>query len=325
MLPGLISPEIVSLPSVRTMEESLFPPIARKSAISVASENDPYDYCNPPSQRDRKSLTTRGSVPGSFSASPMKFPPIDRANSTSIASLPGSRANRHRTSNRELRANYCRSPSCPSNLGLTRTDNRVEFKKFNRNLSHTDAESSDVGSTDVENTTSKLPSIFTNDNAGSPEINNVTTRRERNKTDKLNSLSLRRSDSFFNAFPQNNIDNRRQFSNRDTEQRQGQTAALLLPLRPNAQTNKKKKKRRARKLSDSDVDAMDTTPRNGAVDNTTKPADGGDSDLALNIISRESERYDEDLETTPRAIEISSSRKVKQWMSNNQKEGHIKV
>ncbi|XP_052766630.1 uncharacterized protein LOC128207634 [Mya arenaria] len=334
----------------QTMEESLFPPISRKSAISIGSETDPSDFCNS-SPHERKVLTTRGSVPAlSLSSSPVKFPTIDRANSTSIASLPGSRAMRHRNMTRELRSSYCRSPSCPSHLDMNRTN--VEFNSYNKRHSNTDQESSDVGSTDVEEKVSKLPSIFSSKNPSDRYERDESPRRDKNR-DKLNALSLRRSESLLHAF-HSNSDSKAQLSSRDADQRQSQTAALLLPLRTNPTVNnKKKKKRRTRRTSDSESEPRENTPRNhpetsrkdpdtslnipdssrNLPDTSRKYADvhkqsskqSCDTDDALNAIARENDLYDEEMDATPRAIEISPSRKVKQWINNNQKEGHIKA
>lgn len=323
MPPGLLTSEVgLSFPPLshqKRMDESLFPPIARKSAISLSSETDPSDYCN----GEERKIHTRGSVPASLSSSPVKFPTIDRANSTSVASLPGSRSTRHRSNMRDLRSSYCRSPSCPSHLDISREFNHsVEY-----NLVQSDrGPRSDLdNSEDLEDSFSKLPNIFSKDIGGRFMDGKANRGRDKNR-DKLSQLSLRRSESFMRTLSHANVGNTHPLSNRENEPRQNQAAALLLPIRTNPQTNKKKKKRRQKVSSDSEGETSDNTPRN---EDLNKRLSGErDGDDALNAIARENDlyEYEDDLDSTPRAIEISSSRKVKQWMNNNQKEtGQIKA
>ncbi|XP_060575202.1 uncharacterized protein LOC132732734 [Ruditapes philippinarum] len=304
MPPGLVGSELSATPSQylkSTMDESLFPPISRKSAISLGSETDPNDYVN----SSRKSQT-RGSVPASLASTPLKFPTIDRANSTSIASLPGSRSTRHRSMTRELRSSYCRSPSCPSNLNIRRDFNNVDTNIFNRYENANESDSNE--STYREEKANVLPSIFSKDS--SPRVDK-SSRRDKKK-DRTNSLSIRRTESFMHQTHQvgeQSLPN----TGREIEQRQGQATALLLPIRNTTQTNKKKKKRRGRVSSESETD----TPRNNdSENNTSRICYNRKSEDALDVIARENELYDDDLDT-PRAIEISSSRKMKQWISNS--------
>ena len=306
MPPGLIGSELSATPTQylsSTMEESsLFPPISRKSAISLGSETDPNDYVN----SARKSQT-RGSVPASLSSTPLKFPTIDRANSTSIASLPGSRSTRHRSMTRELRSSYCRSPSCPSNLNIRRDFNNVDANIFNRYENANESDSNE--SSFREEKGNVLPSIFSKD---SSQRVDKSSRTEKKKRDRTNSLSIRRTESFMQPVHQVG-DQSLPGTNRELEPRQGQATALLLPIRNTTQTNKKKKKRRTRISSESETD----TPRNtDSEKNTTRLCYNRKSDDALDVIARENELYDEDVDT-PRAIEITSSRKIKQWINNN--------
>ncbi|XP_053374447.1 uncharacterized protein LOC128546996 [Mercenaria mercenaria] len=317
MPPGLIGSELSATPPQylqSTMEESsLFPPISRKSAISLGSETDPSDYINHSARKSH----TRGSVPVSLSSTPLKFPTIDRANSTSIASLPGSRSTRHRSMTRDLRSSYCRSPSCPSNLNIRRDFNNVDANIFNRLENASESDSNE--STGREEKGSVLPSIFSKDS--SPRADKSTARRDKKK-DKTNSLSVKRTESFKHpvhqvadqSYLQQSLPN----TNREIEQRQGQATALLLPIRNTTQTNKKKKKRRSRISSDSDADALENTPRNcDSENNKSRMRYSRKSEDALDVIARENELYDDDDMDTPRAIEITSSRKVKQWMNSN--------
>lgn len=308
MPPGLIGSELSATPPQylhSSMEESsLFPPISRKSVLSLGSDTDPSDYCNP---SDRKSQT-RGSVPASLSSTPLKFPTIDRANSTSIASLPGSRSTRHRSVSRDLRSSYCRSPSCPSNLNIRRDFNNDMFNnKENSN------EAVSVDSTAREDKVSLLPNIFSKDS--SPHIDKSSSRREKSK-DRTNALSIRRTESFMHPVhqvPEHTLPH----TSREMDQRQGQAAALLLPIRNTTQTHKKKKKRRGRMASDSEAETAENTPRNFDFENNkSRMRYNRSSEDALDVIARENELFDDDIDT-PKAIEISSSRKVKQWMSNN--------
>lgn len=310
MPPGLIGSELSATPpqylQSEMEESSLFPPISRKSAISLGSETDPSDYCNP---SDRKSQT-RGSVPASLSSTPLKFPTIDRANSTSIASLPGSRSTRHRSVSRDLRSSYCRSPSCPSNLNIRRDFNN-DANIYIRKESTDEGELNDLSAR--EDKVSLLPSIFSKDS--SPRMDKSSSRRDKSK-DRTNTLSIRRTESFMHPRHPVSDQNLSQTS-REMEQRQGQAAALLLPIRNTTQTNKKKKKRRARMSSDSEAETLENTPRNFDLENNkSRLRYNRSSEDALDVIARENELYDDDMDT-PRAIEISSSRKVKQWMSNN--------
>lgn len=326
MSPGLLTSELgLTFPpptQQKRMDESLFPPIARKSAISLSSETDPNDYCN----QDERKIHTRGSVPASLSSSPVKFPTIDRANSTSVASLPGSRSTRHRPNIRELRSSYCRSPSCPSHLDVSREFNHsVEYDLIKSDRGPR-AVLDDMDSYDNEDTFSKLPSIFSKDCGGRFAESKGIRGRDKSR-DRLNHLSLRRSESFMRTLSHPSVGNTPPSSNRDNEPRQSQASALLLPIRNNPQTNKKKKKRRSRVSPDSDDETAENTPRNcNSKELGNRLSLDRDNEEALNAIARENDMYEDDLETTPRAIEISSSRKVKQWMNNNQKEaGQIKA
>ena len=330
MPPGILTSDFAgaSIDRQNTMEDSMLPPISGKSAMSLGSETDPSEFCNT-ANVDRKGITTRSSMPLSLSSSPVKFPTIDRASSTSIASLPGSRAARQRTLTREFRTSYCRSPSCPSILDMNR--NNVDIDLFDKRQSHTDADSSDVGSTEPDDSPSKLPSIFSSRNYADRYDRGESPRRDKKK-EKLSSLSLRKGEPTVHTF-QRHKHYETKTQNKEQDQRQSQATALLLPIRTNAQlSNKNKKKRRARKMSDSESDPLEyTTPRNfpdSARDFTDRLKTlnkNGDPDEALNAIARENDLYDDDLDRTPRAVEISSSRKVKQWINNNQKEGHVKA
>lgn len=325
MSPGLLTSELgLTFPPPtqhKAMDESLFPPIARKSAISLSSESDPNDFCN-----GERKIHTRGSVPASLSSSPVKFPTIDRANSTSVASLPGSRATRHRPNIRELRSSYCRSPSCPSHLEISREFNHsVEYNLIKSDRGpRTETDHSDSETPDHDDTFSKLPSIFSKDCVGRFNDGKGNRGREKNR-DRLSQLSLRRSESFMRTLSHPSAGNAAPLSNRENEPRQNQSSALLLPIRTNAQMNKKKKKRRQKMSSDSDDETAENTPRNCTNAEFGK-RHSMESDDALNAIARENDMYDDDVDSTPRAIEISSSRKVKQWMNTNQKEtGQIKA
>ena len=325
MSPGLLTSELgLSFPPLtqqKRMDESIFPPIARKSAISLNSETDPNDYCN---QLDDRRIHTRGSVPASLSSSPIKFPTIDRANSTSVASLPGSRSTRHRPNMRELRSSYCRSPSCPSHLDANREFNHpLEYDLIKSDRGpRTDAGSVDD---DMEDSFSKLPSIFSKDCGGRLNMDGKGARGRDKSRDRLSHLSLRRSESFMRTLSHPTAGSTTPPTNRDNEPRQSQATALLLPIRTNPQNNKKKKKRRSR--DDSDGETAENTPRNCASNEYgNRLSLERENEEALNAIARENDMYDDDIDTTPRAIEISSSRKVKQWINSNQKEaGQIKA
>lgn len=324
MPPGLVGSELLATRPqyLKTSmdEASLFPPISRKSAISIGSDTDPNDFCNP---IDRKN-PTRGSVPPSLASTPLKFPTIDRANSTSIASLPGSRSTRNRSITRDLRSSYCRSPSCPSNLNMRRDFNQMDVNIFSRKESFENLHDSSANDLSVrEEKGNVLPNIFSKD------FNNVrgkgkeNARRDKSK-DTTNALSLRRSESLTQSVNQLE-EHSAPVSSRDTgqnTQRQGQAAALLLPIRNTSQTNnnnKKKKKRKNRISSDADGELSENTPRNVETD-CVKPVVryNRKSDDALDVIARENEMFDENDIETPRAIEINSSRKVKQWIKSNQ-------
>ena len=150
--------------------------------------------------------------------------------------------------------------------------------------------------------------------------------RGRDKSrDRLSHLSLRRSESFMRTLSHPTAGSTTPPTNRDNEPRQSQATALLLPIRTNPQNNKKKKKRRSR--DDSDGETAENTPRNCASNEYgNRLSLERENEEALNAIARENDMYDDDIDTTPRAIEISSSRKVKQWINSNQKEaGQIKA
>ncbi|KAL4238237.1 hypothetical protein ACF0H5_002950 [Mactra antiquata] len=309
MSPGLIGSEVSATPPQQlrsTMDEPrFFPPISRKSDISICSESDPNDFCNPAERR----IHTRGSVPASLSSSPLKFPTIDRANSTSVASLPGSRSTRHRSITKEFRTSYCRSPSCPSHLDFRNHETKL--------LKHTDSfrESPD-GETSVspylEDSGTFLPNIFSKDNNSSRVEKSKASSRDRHPEKPI---PLRRTESLMNACVSSMES---PGTNRTVEARQGQAAALLLPLRnTNSQTNKKKKKRRPKPPADDDVG--ENTPRNNVTDSNDKSRarHNRKSEDALEAIARENDIYDDSDMETPRAIEINSSRKVKQWIKNN--------
>lgn len=313
MPPGLIGTELSATPPQHirsTMEESrFFPPISRKSEISICSESDPNEFAN-----SERRIHTRGSVPASLSSSPLKFPTIDRANSTSVASLPGSRSTRHRSITKEFRASYCRSPSCPSHLDMRKDFNR-EMNLFKHRDSFTETPNGERRDSPCrDDNGSLLPNIFSKEiNSTRSEKPKGASRRERNQ-DKL---ALRRTESLMNACITTG-ETPGPVSNRDMEQRQGPAAALLLPLRnTNSQSNKKKKKRKTKLQADDDAEEI--TPRNIDCGNNGKSRAlyNRKSDDALDVLARENDLYDDSDVETPRAIEINSSHKVKQWINKN--------
>lgn len=321
MPPGLAVSELTATPpqymQLAMDESSLFPPISRKSDLSLGSETDSSDYF---SQTERKSHT-RSSVTASLSSSPLKFPTIDHANPTSFSSLPCSRSTRHRSMTRELRSSYCRSPSCPSNLSVKRDCSNVNTNISSRKENRCDSE------TRSDEKGSVLPNIFSKDS--SPRADKSTWRREKQK-DISTTLTLRRTDSFIHPIKSDRAtEPSAPLTNRDVEQRQGQAAALLLPIRNTTQTNKKKKKRRSRIVADQETDFQENTPRNFDSDCIkSQMRYSHKTEDALDVIARENEHYDDTELETPRAIEINSSRKVKQWINGNphsHSESEIKV
>lgn len=319
MSPGLVGSEVAAtIPQYHTsnMEESLFPAINRRSVVPLDSEADPNEFCNKGDHHSR----TRASIPNSLSSSPIKFPSIDRANSTSIASLPGSRANRHRSQTRDFRNNYNRSPSCPSNLDISRDFSNVDFAVITRDRNNSP-------SIDSSNESTKLPSIFSGDFKS--DKSKQSKRRDISKETRAaaNALSLRRTESLVNAVRSSPEDGA--YTNKDTSQRQSQTAALLLPLRTENQltSHKKKKKRRSRGTQDASVrEDVNQTPRNADSEHVLRRRATRKTEEALDVIARENDFTEDDEYETPRAIELNSSRKVERWMkTNTQKEGEVKV
>ena len=329
MSPGLVGSELAATPpqySRTKMEESLFPPIVRKSALSIGSEHDPSDFCNNGNNGDRK-LTTRGSVPASLSSSPIKFPTIDRANSTSVASLPGSRAARHRSQARDIRASYCRSPSCPSHLDGSRNFSNLDFSRFKKD-SQKDLTIKRSDSTSIEETM-KLPNIFSKNNecnieSSKHKTTDIRTNAHDKPCDQKSSLSLRRSESMVNAFE--TMQNNGSASGRDPQR--NQTAALLLPIRGEPIGTRKKKKKRRPRGQFEEEDSMNMSTQFDDDEIVSARKQYADSDDALDAIARENTYKDGSQMASPRAIEVNSSRSVKQWVGgnrNSQKEGQIKV
>lgn len=297
------------------MNDTVLPSISRKSAISLTSESDPNDYRN--STVDSSVLTSGAAQ--SLSSSPLKFPIINRSNSTNVARAAGSQAIRHRSQTREQRSLHCRSPSCPSHLNINRDIKRDHNNKFKRNSPRdigTYADNPSHVSLKPDND-SMLPSIF-NKHKNDKFIEKpktMTSRREIYK-DTLNNLSLETGESIGHKAFEPGISSKVPLSSRDPVQRHNQGTALLLPIR----TTTKKKKRRSRIYSASEGEQqgeMEELHRNLETDYlTTRSRFKYETEDPLDAIARENDIYDDSEDT--RALEISSSRKVKQWMNNNQ-------
>lgn len=288
------------------MGDTVFPPISRKIAISVTNETDRSDYNF--NSGDGKAFT--GGAVQSISNSPLKFPNINRSNTTVVASLPGPRAVRHRSQCREQRPLYCRSPSCLSHLDISR-DHVDKFKKETpRDLSiHADDFSHEPQKPEHD---LKLPRIFYKENNERLEKSNMMSSRHKNN-DTSRGLSLQSDESVGIDSFDPVISPNAALTSQDSEQRHNQGAALLLPIR----TTTKKQKRRSRIQSDREVLQKEIQMNNEADYHKTRLRFKNEIDVPLKAIAPEDDIFNDDNDTT-KAFDISSSKKVKQWISSSQ-------
>lgn len=265
MSPAVYGSELAETPTLymkTPIEEILFPPISRKSVHTINDDASEY------------SKHTRNSLPNSISASPVKFPTIDRSKSTSVASITGvninGSRNRSLSKNRDRRG-LCRSPSCPSHFDLHRDFHKEYTEPDNSLLKREKQGGTDqlIVSVLAENSNddgNKLPDIFSKEcnnkkvqklhkTSSQKELGNIQSDRS---LERSNNFGIRRTDSYQQMYPEFKAVTSRD----DSEPRANiQTAALLLPLRENGRTNttnKKKKKHRSRQRNTQDESIENT-------------------------------------------------------------------
>lgn len=292
--------------SLPKQEKNSFPPISNRQKLSTSSNEHELDkstdsYRKPDSGRDNEDTC----------ASPVfKLPTIERTKSRSISSIssPTSTLGSRQFSrdSKPSRRSICRSPSCPSNIGLARSDsiNKDRTDSFieNRVYNH-------FPQRENEDDNVKLPSIFRNASSLpiSPRNSSLSNKW---KPDKENGYvySLRRTESF-------------QDSTKETiNHEQQQTHALLLPMRnvDNVSRAKNKKKKKFQKSNSESYE--NTMPEK---ESSLGRWSGFENDQ--NKINGSKECLIEGT-VTDRSVEMVSARKMKKWMKQHpSKEGQVKA
>ena len=328
MSPVVYGSELAETPTLymkTPIEEALFPPISRKSIHTVNDDTSEY------------SKYTRNSLPNSISASPVKFPTIDRSKSTSVASITGGNNNGSR--NRSLsksrdRRGLCRSPSCPSNFDIhrdfhkefTEPDNGLFRRGRDGTTDHNIIGSLAESDNDIGN---KLPDIISKEGnnkkvqrlrktASQKELSTIHSERS---LERSSNFGIRRTDSYQHVYPEFT-------SGRDDNETKAniQTAALLLPLRENGTntTNKKKKKHRSRqrKTQDDNIENTHRYVNKSPVRHLSK-----ENIDALEAIAMENCVRDETGQVSPRAFKLNSEKAVQQWLQGGSphKQGQVKA
>lgn len=277
------------MPSNSKADRSSFPPISSRKNEEPAQNSDGiYDASE--SREDHQD--TCDSV--------LKLPTIERTKSRSISSISSPTStlgSRQFTRDKPSRRSLCRSPSCPSNIGLSRQESR-NCRLDNGVYDH-------FPQPEENEDDLKLPDIFRNTSPKlSPRQSSIGTKW---KSDKENSYlySLRKTESFHDSPTE--------------KQDQPQTHALLLPLRSvdtvSRAKNKKKKKLHKSKSELSIQDRENTLAggRWSSYENEQNQLNGSKECLMEGTL-------------TDRQVEIMSARKMKKWMKTHpQKEGQVKA
>ena len=327
MSPAVYGSELAETPTLymkTPIEEALFPPISRKSIHTVNDDASEY------------SKHTRNSLPNSISASPVKFPTIDRSKSTSVASITGVSGSRNRSlsKNRDRRG-LCRSPSCPSHFDIhrdfhkeyTEPDNCLLRRERQGTADQVNVRSLAENGNDEGN---KLPDIFSKEcnNKKVQKLHKTSSQKELGtihsdrSLERSSKFGIRRSDSYQQVYPEFKAITSRD----DSEPRTNiHTAALLLPLRDNGRTNttnKKKKKHRSRQRNTQDESSENThrSLNKSPVRNLSK-----ENIDALEAIAMENCVRDETGQVSPRAFKLNSDAAVQQWLQSGSPHKHGQV
>lgn len=290
------------MPSHSKHDKSSFPPIANRQNSNELDNHQ--DSCRQQEINDDNESTC---------ASPLfKLPTIERTKSRSISSIstPSSTlGSRQFSRDKQSRRSICRSPSCPSHLGLSRsnsidkeTDTAIEHRIYDHFPQRDEDEDSNV----------KLPSIFRNASSLPMSPRHSTLSNEwKHERENGYVYSLRRTESF----QENN-------SKENTMHEQHHTHALLLPLRnvDNVSKGKKKKKKYSKSHSTGNDDY-----EHALTERESSLGRWGGFENEQNQINGSKERLIEGA-VTDRSVEIVSARKMKKWMKQHpQKEGQVKA
>lgn len=297
-----------------TREESSLPSIFRSVPLNSSSTDD-SDLST--DSKPEKDIEFQRDV---NNESVFKLPTIDGSRNKSVTNFmgtTGSNSHVHRQSREKSRRRLCRSPSCPSNIGFS-GQKSVELES----PTDTDKTLLNVGPDD-EDKEFKLPDIYRNSNSlslptssQSEKINPWQSAREHTSR-----RSLRRTESCRDAYA-NPVTEAKVKDNHRSQTH----AALLLPIR-NSETRvslKSKKKKNTVQASPrtfQDFSShINTELSNGA-------QNGWENEYENDLYDRgsASQAFDRIMEETDGHVDIASSRNMKPWLKERQKEGQVKA
>ncbi|XP_060062822.1 uncharacterized protein LOC132543347 [Ylistrum balloti] len=301
-----------------TREENSLPSIFRSAPLNSASTDDSELSTDSKPEKDmefQRDVSTSESV--------FKLPTIDgsRTNSvTTFMTTPNSNSRTHRQSRERSRRRLCKSPSCPSNIGFT-GQKSIELE------SPTDTDKTLLNvSPGNEDNELKLPDIYRNSNSlslptssQSEKINPWQSAREHTSR-----RSLRRTESCRDAY---NIGSPVMEAKVKDHHRSQTHAALLLPIR-NSETRvslkgKKKKNSQVSPRTYQDFSThIQTELSNGAQSGWESEYD---SDLYESARGSGNNAFDRIMEEADGHVDITSSRNMKPWLKERQKEGQVKA
>ncbi|OWF51006.1 uncharacterized protein LOC110449748 [Mizuhopecten yessoensis] len=304
-----------------TREESSLPSIFRSGPLNSTSTDDSESSTE--SKPDKEIDFPRDT---STSESVFKLPTIDgsRTNSvTSFMTTPNSNSNpRRRQSRDRSRRRLCKSPSCPSNIGFSGQQS-VELE------SPTDTDKTSLNvSPGNEDNEFKLPNIYRNSNSlslpTSSQSEKLNPWHSARDIDQTSRRSLRRTESCRDAY---NIGSPVMETKVKNHQRSQTHAALLLPIR-NSETRvslkgKKKKNTQVSPRTYQDFSAHIQTELNNGAQNGWESE--YDSDLYDSARGTGGNTFDRIIEETDGHVDIPSSRNIKPWLKDRQKEGQVKA
>ncbi|XP_033735337.1 uncharacterized protein LOC117323915 [Pecten maximus] len=300
-----------------TREESSLPSIFRSGPLNSASTDD-SDLSS--DSKPEKDTEFQRDVANSESV--FKLPTIDGSRTTSVTSFMGtsnSNSHVHRQSREKSRRRLCRSPSCPSNMGFS-GQKSVELES----PTNTDKTLLNVspGNEDIE---FKLPDIYRNSNSlslptssQSEKINPWQSAREHTSR-----RSLRRTESCRDAY---NIGSPVTEAKVKDHHRSQTHAALLLPIRNSERVSLKGKKKKNTQVSPRTYQDFSshikTELSNGAQNGWDSEYE---SDLYDSARGSGGKAFDRIMEETDGHVDIPSSRNMKPWLKDRQKEGQVKA
>lgn len=258
----------------------------------------------------------------SATESVFKLPTIEgsRTNSvTSFMSTPNSNSRSRRQSRERSRRRVCRSPSCPSSLKFS-GQRSVELESPTPN----DKTLLNLCSGEDDNEF-KLPNIYRNSNSLSVPTNaseKVHPWQSARDVDQMTRRTLRRTESCRDAY---NIGSSGVEVKANHQRSQGHTA-LLLPIR-NSDTRVSVKGKK-KKSSQSSPRSYQDFPNHIQKELTNGAQNGWESEYDSDIYDsgRGQAGFDRIMEEdTSTHADIASSRKIKPWLTERQKEGQVKA